>query len=504
MSNIILNKTDYLIYRECPKNAWLKIHKHKEVYGKYPPSMFEQMLFDVGNEIDVLARDLFPGGVLLKNPKDPQPTADLIADRAPILYQPVFITDKYKAILDILVWNKDVQAYDIFEVKSSTNGGNKTAKERDYVYDLAFQLVVLQELHIPVNKTYLVRLDSKYVRGTELDIQNLFIKEDFSELVKESLSEVAMEMLQVYKDIQTEEEPRGPCACLIKGRNSHCTTFKYSNPDVPAYSVHDISRIGSSKKKLAELIDSGILDIKDVPEDFKLSEIQRNQVDAIQTGKITIHKAEIEEFLSQIQYPISFIDYETFPAAIPRFPGYSPFNQIPFQFSLHILKEESSALDHDEFIFPGNTNPDLAFIKALEDKLPATGSIIVWNKSFEMGINNKLALRNPQYANLIESINERVIDLLDIFRDQFYVHPSFKGKTSIKYVLPALAPELSYKTLGIQEGATASNTWNQISLGQLSSQEEVDQKIKDLLEYCKLDTYAMYAIWQHCLDKINE
>jgi len=498
---MILTKTDYLIYRDCPKNAWLKIHKNEEVYKQYPPSEFEQMLFSVGNDIDELARGLFPGGVLLKNPKDPKPTAKLIKDRASILYQPVFITDKYKALPDVLVWNSEVNAYDIYEVKSSTSGGNKKAKERDYAYDLAFQYLVLKESGVPLNKTYLVRLDSEYVRGDTLDIQALFKQEDFSEQVQEIIPEVELEMVNVQKDLSVTEEPKGPCSCLVKGRNSHCSTFKYSNPDVPLYSVHDISRIGASKKKLAELIDSGIFDIKDIPEDFKLSDIQRNQVDATQTGNVIVLKSEIDKFLSKIEYPISFIDYETFPAAIPRFKGYSPFNQIPFQFSLHILNEGEKELGHEEFLFLESTNPDLSFIKALEEKLPKTGSIIVWNKGFEMGINKKLAVRSPEHTQLVDEINSRVVDLLDIFKDQFYIHPDFRGKTSIKYVLPALAPNLSYKDLGIQEGATASNAWNDIATG---GEKEVEKKAKDLLEYCKLDTYAMYAIWKHCIDKINE
>lgn len=499
---MLLNKTDYIIYKDCPKNAWLKIHKPK-IYNQYPPSIFEQMLFSVGNEIDELARQLFPGGILLKNPKDNKTTKELISKKTPILYQPVFITDKYKAISDILVWNEKAGAYDIYEVKSTTNGGNKKSKERDYLYDLAFQRNVLEMEGLKINKTYLVRLDHKYIRGVELDIEKLFIKEDFSEAVLEILDEVKLEMEIVWKDLNVEDEPSGPCSCIIKGRNAHCTTFKYSNPDVPDYSVHDLSRIGSSKKKLAALIDSGIMSVLDVPEDFKLSPIQQNQIYVAQTGKIIFKEKEIQDFLNKIEYPISFIDYETFPSAIPRFSGYSPFNQIPFQFSLHILEEEGGELEHKEFIFLKNSSPDLDFIQALRDKVPKTGSIIVWNKTFETGINRKLAQRQPKHRQYIEAFNERVIDLLDIFSQQLYVHPKFKGKTSIKYVLPALTSGLSYKKLEIQEGATASNTWNDISLGNIRG-EEADNRAKALLTYCSLDTYAMYAIWKHCINKLHE
>jgi hypothetical protein len=96
-------------------------------------------------------------------------------------------------------------------------------------------------------------------------------------------------------------------------------------------------------------------------------------------------------------------------------------------------------------------------------------------------------------------LNSRIIDLMDIFTNQHFVHPKFKGKTSIKYILPVLAPDLSYKALDIKEGATASNTWNEIVSGKLAS-EEVLEKTQQLLTYCKLDTYAMYRIWKYLRD----
>ncbi len=491
-----LSKTDYLIYRECAKNAWLKIHR-LDIYRSKPLSVFDEMIISVGNEVDSLVRSLFPGGSLVSNRDDVKLTADLISARTSIIYQPVFETEKFKTICDILVWNNEAQAYDIYEAKASTSGEDKKAKDDLYAHDLAFQYLVLSECGYKINKTFLVRLNKDYSREEKLDINELFTQEDFTEKVFEIKEEVALEMKAAQIDLSQEDEPRGHCSCILKGRSAHCTTFSYSNPEVPAYSVHDISRIGLSKKRLAELIDSAIFSISDIPEDFVLSEIQRNQVDAAQKGEIRVNHELLAEFFKQIKYPIAFLDYETFPAAVPRFIGYHPYDQIPFQFSLHVLEEGEKEPKHFEFIHAKDSNPDKEFIKALLKYLPSDGSIIVWNKSFEANINKNLGRRNPEYEKALDEVNERIIDLEDPFKAQHYIHPGFKGKTSIKYVLPSLAPEFSYKALNIQEGATASNTWNDIVIGKYN-EEMAEQKRIDLLSYCELDTYAMYAIWKHC------
>jgi len=495
-----LTKTDYLIYRDCAKNAWLKIHKYNEVYKLKPLSVFEQTIIETGNEVDKLARNLFHGGIEIEDRNDSEGTMKLVEARTPVIYQPVFETDLYKVVCDILVWNKENEVYDLYEVKASNSGENKKAKDELYSYDIAFQYLVLKELNIiPIGKLNLIRFNNEYVRGTELDLQELFVKEDFTERVLEISEIVKTEMKIAYDFLSQETEPFGNCKCITRGRSSHCTTFAYSNPNVPDYSVHDISRIGMSKKKLAELVDSSIFLIEDVPEDFKLSEKQRNQVEATQLDKVYVNKEEIREFMKNISFPISFLDYETFAAGIPRFADFSPFNQITFQFSLHIALDKKNEPEHEEFIFTENKNPDEEFILALKEKLPENGTVIVWNKSFEINRNKDLSKRNPEYKEFLDSVNNRVIDLMDIFSDQHYIHPKFKGKTSIKYILPVLAPELSYKALDIQEGATASDTWNKIVRGEYSKEEAL-QQTEYLKIYCKLDTYAMYAIWKHLIE----
>lgn len=496
-----LSKTNYITWRDCKKNAWLKMHK-PDIYYSFPLSSFEQNIIDIGNEIDLLARKLFPGGVEVEDREDTAYTEKLLKEKTKVIYQPVFKSEKYITASDIFVLNEDTGLYDLYEVKASTSseddGGRKT---KDYIIDMAFQKAVLEEVGVKIGKTNLIRLNKEFVKDGEINLWDLFLIEDLSGEVNEELPEVKANMEFAYEYLMKEEEPQGHCDCIYRGLNGHCTTAKYSIPDLPEYPVHQISRI--HKNKLTALIDSFIYNIHDVPEDFPLSEAQRRQVDTAQSGKEQIDRRGIKEFLETIQYPIAFLDYETYPAALPRFDGYRPYQQIPFQFSLHIKESKDSELSHHEFLYTDEGNPDEEFVLALEKYLPEKGSVIVWNKKFEQGINTQIGERLSGHSEFLKGVNDRVVDLMVPFsgKTNVYDHPKFKGSASIKYVLPALVPELSYKNLEIQEGGTASDTWNRIATGEYKD-EEAKQKREALLKYCELDTLAMVRIWEVLEDRV--
>jgi len=491
-----LSKTNYLVYRDCAHNMWVKTHK-PEVYHETPLSVFEQAIIEAGNDLDARARDLFPGGVLIRR-GDASGTAEVVAERTPVLYQPVFETDRYTTACDILVWNGTTRAYDLYEVKASTSGEDRKAKDDLYAHDIAFQAIVLRENGVPLGRLNLVRLNGAYVSDGTLDLARLLTREDFTDRVAPLLEEVAAEMDAAHDVLTLAELPAPPCACMYKGRSSQCTTFAFINPGVPDYSVHDLTRIGASPKKLEALIDRGILAVEDVPDDVDLSLPQRHQVEAARRRTTFVDEAPLASFLDALSFPVAFLDYETYPSALPRFAGYGPFNHIPFQFSLHVVEGPGAAPVHHEFLFTGRTCPDAPFVAALKAGLPADGTVIVWNKPFEKGINARLAQRLPAEQAFLDAVNARVVDLMDVFSEQMVVHPKFRGKTSIKWVLPALVPELSYKGLAIQEGATASETWNAIVTGELEA-EAAEKARVDLLTYCGLDSLAMVEIWRALL-----
>lgn len=490
-----LSKTDFLICLDCAKNAWLKIHR-PDIYQKKPLSSFERNIVDTGNQIDELARGLFAGGVLIESRDDSEATGKLMEDKTAVIYQPVFSTEKFIIASDIFVWNSDTNVYDLYEVKSSTvseeEGGRKT---EDYLIDMAFQKNVLNDLGISIGSLNLIRLNKKYIRRGNINLQELFFIENFTDQVNEILEDTKQKMEGAYELLANESEPTGHCDCILKGRNSHCTTSWHSNSDLPEYPVHAIARI--HKKKLTELVDSNIFDIHDVPDDFALSDNQRRQVNTAQLSKEYIDKDGISEFLQTMRYPLAFLDYETYPSAIPKYNGYGPYQQIPFQFSLHVVESPDGELIHFDFIHTDDGCPDEYFSEALKKHLPKTGSVVVWNQKFEKGINKQIGEHLSEYRDFMEDVNNRVVDLMIPFfgKTTMYDHPEFQGSASIKYVLPALVPTLSYKNMHIQEGGAASDTWNRIISGEYSAEDRI-MKIQALKDYCHLDTLAMVEIWK--------
>ena len=488
-----LTKTDYLIYRNCPHNAWVKLHR-PHIYRAQPPSAFDLSLLEIGNEVDRLARELFPDGALITR-GDAETTTRLVHARQGVLYQPVFETAHLTTACDILVWNANTTSYDLFEVKASTSDAETKARDEEYLFDLGFQAEVLRQCDVPLGRLCLIRLDSSYIRGQNLDINALFAIDDLTESVTGLRDQISVQIDTAIELLTRSTPLPSPCSCIGKGRRAHCTTFAFTNPNVPDYSVHDISRIGASKRKLADLIERGIFDIRDVPDDFELRETQSNQVRAARTRQVSIDKPAIADFLSGLTFPLIFLDYETYPAAIPRFPGYGPFHHIPFQFSLDVLETPGTTLSHQEFLHTDTTCPDKSLIDALRRAMPATGSVITWNKSFEKGVNQKLAVRNPDARGFFSDLDDRVVDLMDVFTGQAFVHPEFRGRTSIKAILPVLVPKLSYKAVAIQDGATATAKWNDMVTSAMPK-AEAEQIAADLLAYCALDTRAMVEIWR--------
>ncbi|HRY62154.1 MAG TPA: DUF2779 domain-containing protein, partial [Candidatus Paceibacterota bacterium] len=412
-----------------------------------------------------------------------------IKDKKPVIFQPVFQKDGFLAAVDILEYDSKHGTYIINEVKSSNE-----IDEKVHFFDLAFQVNLLRRCGLNIAKINLIHLNKEYVRSGDIDLAGVFKIDNITDEINELQDQVEGEMAAAKEYLAKETEPNGYCCCITKGRSGHCTTFSHANPNVPEYSVHDIARIGSSKRKLEELIDSGIFHIKDIPEDMEFSEIQRNQIDSYIHDKVLIKKEEIKKELSGLVFPLYFLDYETYPCAIPRFSGFSPYQQIPFQYSLHVVRAQNEEPEHYEFIHVGKDDPSEHLFKTLSGHIGLVGSVIVWNKKFESKINKEIGLRIPEAASFMENVNSRIYDLMDVFSKQLYVHKDFYGSCSIKCVLPVIVPLLSYKDLEIREGGTASQSWNTITTGDIT-QKEKDVIVKNLLNYCELDTYAMYAIW---------
>lgn len=493
---LTLSKTDYIEYRECKKNAWIKIHK-PDVYAQFPPSEFDKLIMEAGGEVEEIARKLFPSGILIegRDSKAQGLTLKYLQEKQPVLFQPVFEKDGFIAAIDVLEHNPDTNKYSLYEIKST----NSIKKENHY-HDAAFQVNLLKKFDIEVEKINIIHLNKEYVRSNSLNINSLFTIADVTEIVESLCGEVDLEMGFALDYLSQDELPEGYCQCIYRGRSAQCTTFTYLNPDVPKYSVHDISNIGSRKKVLAELIDSSILLMEDIPPHIEFTQNPTNQIALHKSGNKIIDKESIAKDINSLEFPLYFIDYETYACAIPRFDGFSPHHHIPFQYALYVLDSPEAEPRLLEFLHVDSDDPSSYFLQSLRQHIGEVGNIIVWFKPFESARNTELGIRMPEEKDYLEDFNNRIYDLRDIFTKQYYVDKGFLGKTSIKNVLPIMVPTLSYKELDIKEGASASENWNRVFVGNLN-EEEKQKIISNLKTYCGLDAYAMYAIW-HVLYKL--
>ena len=512
MDNLQITKTDYLNFRFCRKDLWLK----KKDPEKFPPdklSEFQLELVKEGQQVDSEAQTLFPEGLKIDGDQDIAIAETKFhlenPDENPTLFQAAIKKDPFYIRTDILKWNNIESGYELYEVKATTKV--KKEKLNNHIYDLGFQYNVCKKAGLKIIKMGVIHLNNEYKREGDIDYDALFQSTDVTEEVLEISDVVADEMKAMLEYFEGREEKYCQCRYRTRSPLNHCATFDYSNPDVPNYSVHDVSRI--SGKKLMQLVEDEILDVKNIPEHFEFSDNQSLQIQSAKIDKPIINEEEIKEFLDTLKYPLYFFDYESYLPAIPWFNRYSPYQNIVFQYSLHIVESKipSNAdekwfeqnLIHKEFLATKKHDPSIDMVEALKRDIGSgEGSVIVWHKPFEMGRNKELAELQPEAANLMFELNDRIFDLKEVFSKSMYVDPRSKGSASIKKILPIIAPELSYENLAINNGADANKKWGKMISGEMN-EDDIEKTKENLLKYCKQDTFAMVRILQE-LYKIIE
>lgn len=490
-----ISKSDFLKYQNCPKDFWLW-KKKPEVSANIELSDFEQRIIEQGNEVESWAQKLFPEGVLIssKGAQAATDTKELLNIGATQIFQATFFVDGLLAMIDILEWDEQNQCWIINEVKGTTS---QDVKKDEHLNDATFQKIVAEKAGLKIGLVKLIELNKEFRKDGDIIPSQLLQSTDISAEINELEEPVQIQIDAAKELLSRDEEPR-VCDCIYKSRKNFCPTFGYSHPEVPEYSIHDIVRIGSSKKKLAEMVDSGWLEIEDIPLDYKLSPTQTNQVHTTITGNTIIDENKIRAELEKLVFPVYFLDYETFPTAIPVFDGCYPFQQVPFQYSLHVLEAPDEQLIHKEFLQTTFENPMASLTHQLRKDIGETGSVVVWNKKFEGKCNEDLAVAVPELESFLLGVNQRFFDLMEIFSKQYYVHKDFKGSSSIKYVLPVLAPGFSYSDLDIRDGGMALTHWKKMIFDEKDVVKK-EQIAQNLLAYCCLDTLAMVKIWQSLL-----
>jgi predicted RecB family nuclease len=269
-----------------------------------------------------------------------------------------------------------------------------------------------------------------------------------------------------------------------------CEFYDHCNPPRSHDHIGFLPRLDASA--MEQLEDLGVGSIRDIPDDFDLTEIQRRAATCVQTGEPWF-SPELSAELDKLEYPLRFVDFETINPCVPRFAGMRPYDQLPFQFSVHSQKEPGATLEHHEFLATDASDPRREFISSLCHALGESGSIVVYS-SFELQRLSDLAVWLPEHAERINAIQARLFDLLPVMRAHTY-HPAYTGSYSIKSVLPALVPEMTYEDMAVSNGQDAGLAWESLVRGSLDASER-DKVRKALLDYCGQDTLAMVRLLQ--------
>lgn len=483
-----LTKTDFKEYLICPKWLWVKKNK-PELSVEGEMSLFLQKLIKDGYEVEEFAQQLFPDGVEVVGNKDELlNTTEILLDKKQTMFQATFETKEgLFAKVDVLTFHSDTNSWNLYEIKASSS--IKTDLQHNHIKDVTFQTIVAERAGVSINASYIIHINKDYRRDGDIDPEQLFVIEDVTSEVQESMAVVTQEVEEALGCLGKDDLSLEGCECLYRSHGQHCDTFSILNPQVPEYSVHHV--VGG--KKLLSLIEADVFDVTEIPEDFDLTDNQREKVVLQKTRESLINIPAIRETLNQLTFPLYFLDYETFGKPYPILDGYKTNQQIVFQYSLHILQEDGS-LEHHEYLAKDFENATAGLLEHMKEYIGPKGSVVVWNETFEKGRNEELAEIHPEHAAFLEDINNRIFDLMLVFKKD-YLHPDAYASASIKKVLPALLPELSYKNLEIQDGTMALSEWEKVASGTIVG-EQAEEVRKNLLKYCERDTLAMVEIFK--------
>ena len=507
-----LSKSRYTRYCQCPKSLWLAVNEPSK--ATVDPAL--EARFAEGNMIGDLAMGLFGpyvevtayDGKKLDIAAMIENTTKMMADDScNVICEASFSIEEdghtdYCAV-DIL--RRTPGGWAIYEVKSSTSHvGDEVRKPEKFVkyaIDIAYQKYVLEKAGVKVTGTYLVTLDSDYERVGNIDIKGLFNVINLEHLVCEEYAKVPTLVKAAHKVLEGSDAPMKPLGdhCVTPydcAFWNYCTKEKGLDLENDRQTVFNLYRLGFSKK--CAYFNQNKVTFEDICNE-KLNKMQRTQVDCTLNDTEYINKAGIREFLDKITYPLYFLDFESMMNALPQYDGTRPYMQVCFQYSLHYIETEGGELKHTAFLAPSDgMDPRRPLAEALCRDIPKDVCIMAYNDPFEKGRIKEMAQAFPDLADHLMNIHDHIVDLLVPFRAGNYYTPAMGGSFSIKSVLPALFPgyeELDYHNLDsrVQNGGDAMTIFPKMK--DMSAEEEQASR-NALLEYCKLDTFAMVRVWE--------
>lgn len=487
------SKSKLVALRQCEKRFWLEVHQPQS----RKDSAATQASFQQGYQVGDIARRIY----------DPQAYGDVIdiqtegfelafersaellrSSETKSVFEAGFSAGGALAFADVMlpIQKKGRRVWRMVEVKSSTS-------VKDYhLDDVAIQVFVAQSSGIELDSVSLAHIDSSWTYLGKGDYQGLLKEVDLTEQTFSRTAEVKDWIAQAQSTFNKKKEPN-------VAMGEHCTTpfecgfSDYCSQDLPKteYPIHWLPRI--SAKKIQELVSNKIIDMRHV-EESHLNEIQQRVKQHTLSNTVFFDREGAKADLEGLTLPAYFLDFETINFSVPIWKGTRPYQQITFQFSLHTLNGNGE-LKHTEFLDISGEDPTISFALALITACKKQGPVFVYNAAFETARIKELASRYPNLSEQLLALNMRVVDLLPIARNRYY-HPSQEGSWSIKAVLPAVVPELSYAELdGVQDGGMAMDAFLE-AINTNTSEVRKTQIEQQLLAYCKLDTYAMVKLWQ--------
>jgi predicted RecB family nuclease len=440
-----------------------------------------------GHEVGLLARQLFPGGIEVDGTggleQAIRATRELVANReVPAIFEGTFENGGVLVRVDVLHRRRDGR-WRLVEVKSTAS------LKEEHLDDVGIQSRVVSRSGLDLASSCLMHVNRSYVfSGDTIDPRQFFRIRNLTRRIARLDPKLTFQLRTEFTVLAMPNAPDLPT-----GR--HCTDpitcefYDRCNPPLPDDHIGYLPRLHASAAEALE--EMGVESIHDIPDDFQLNERQRRAATCVQTGEPWF-SAELGKELSALKYPLFFMDFETVNPAIPRFAGMRPYDQLPFQWSLHVQREPGAEPEHHEFLATDGADPRREFIATLCAALGGSGSIVVYNQQFESQRLSELAAWLPEFAGRIEKIQRRLWDLLPVVRNHVY-HPRFAGSYSLKAVLPALIPTLTYDGMAVANGQDAGLAWESLVRGSLD-QTERDKIRKALLDYCGQDTMAMVKL----------
>jgi len=486
------SKSKLLAYRQCPKRLWLEIHRPE----LREDSSATQASFKVGHKVGEIAQKLYDPmgkGQLINAQEEGFASAfarssGLLASSQPI-FEAGFKAGGALAFADVMLPKRKAgqRTWRMVEVKSSTS-------VKDYHRDdTAIQAFVARAAGVPLSSIVLAYIDSDWVYPGGGDYQGLLVEEDLTKEAFARDAEVKAWIAEAQTIAAKSKEPNlrtgGHCNDPYE-----CGFLEYcQGQEIQAeYPVQWLPRIQSKALK-SHLQDGSVIDMREVPEEL-LNDQQQRVKNHTLAGTTYFDDLSAAAELSAHKLPAYFLDFETIQFAIPIWKGTRPYQQVPFQLSLHRLGR-TGKLEKKSFLDISGSDPSRQFAETLIEVCGVSGPVFVYNAGFETARIRELGDRFPKLKKLLLAINARVVDLLPIAQRHYY-HPSQQGSWSIKKVLPAVVPELSYGDLdGVQDGGKAMEAFLE-AIATDTSQSRKAQIKKQLLEYCSLDTYAMVKLWQ--------